>query len=281
MPMDEQKVRAILNVNGEGNAMRADEIQAANYYQLDAIGIFNEPHNWNTYISHYNEGRAPWFANYIGMSDETDFYEKYVAWITATVSALRAARSMRIIVDPIPFWDANKLMNDSRRPSGSDIAYSVHLYYRLYGGYPPSWEQWARDYWDGNLTAARTELYSYLESYLHGPVVRAGCRPYQEELGTDSLRPNWQAFMKDIMNYNVDRNYDFNVHSMTDYGQWQNPSAPNYGDPSGMLITDTWEPWSEYGQYVVNYIANLQPPLGIDFNFSKTYQGGPVNLILT
>jgi len=255
----EQAVRQILNIDGEGDAMTNDEVQAVNHYEADTIDIFNEPMGWDWLTEQYNAGAQPWFAPYVGMSNPTDYYNKYIAWCTKTVAALRAARrNLLIIIDPLPFWDTRPISANPIR--GADIAYSLHIYYSLGGAYPPTWEQWARDYWDGKLAAAKSGLYTLFDTQYHGPLVRAGCRPYMEELGANWNVPNWQQFMQDIMDYN--KQYGFNVHAFDPYPR----------STCGLLNSE-WELSSPGGQFVTNYLAGIHPT-PLDFTFPRAYQQG-------
>jgi hypothetical protein len=244
----EQKVKAILNYDGFGDLWRNAIVEDILHFNADGVSILNEPVDWDSYVSYYNQDRFPSFSTYVGMSNQSDFFAKYHSWLLGTVAAIRNAKSgTLIIIDSMPFYDSRKWATEYLI-KGSDIAYSVHDYYAVcltWG--QPIYRQWELDYWNNNLVAAKNELYAEWNDRLHGPLLEAGATVFMEELGANWVdAPNWKQFMTDAIQYNIQRNCSFDIYDFV--------RCPP--EKLGMLTEDSTA-LNEYGLWIENHIKNL------------------------
>lgn len=243
-----QKAMTILNLDDNRNSVPIggggwgdlwiEEVAiAVRTHQPDGVSIINEPHDWSNTLKHHPE--------FSGLSNDDDFYNKYIDFCKRAIARWRKEKSDLIIfIHPMPFWDSRRIATNPIRVE--NIVYSVHDYYAYEGTYPPDYKPWLQYYWNGNLERGKTELYKYWDAELHGPLDRANLTVYMRELGAKWTNPNWDKFMLDAMNYNVERGYSFNIHELVPY-----PTAN-----SGLLTTD-WMQLNEAGVFVSNYVKQL------------------------
>jgi hypothetical protein len=222
---DTMKLNAINNVAGAGTTWINTYADVVDKAQPDALEIMNEP-------------------------PEAISYATYKAWCTTAINVWRAVKSdLTIIVMSIPWWDLTAV-TESPFPF-SNIIYDCHYYYSYDNSNPATWgftDQPQLDYWNGNLSAAKTELYNYLDNT--NMCIKAaqdvGLPIMFGESGTNYLNPNYLQFMRDFIEYCQTRNiimidHIYRMRSETNNGLLTTINPPLFNE-LGMVLVDALNP---------------------------------------
>ena len=77
-----------------------------------------------------------------------------------------------------------------------NIVYTWHDYYSYPNTYPPSWQTWARAYWDGNFAQAKIYLEQKILTQL-SVLINAGLPIVWDEGGSHYLNPHADVYLQD------------------------------------------------------------------------------------
>lgn len=229
--------------------------------QPEVVAIFNEPCGPNS------------DGTYNNMSQYEAFLNRAMAEVNATKSGVI------ITVAGLPFWYVKTAANlNLIVPAGCRLILAQHYYY-LYSGvdpptYPPDWDKCLQEYWDGDFTQAKIDMYDkFLYEFGMQEAFDRGYTVHFEELGTDPRAPNFDRFLRDAYQFCIDHDMGWNAfNSQADWSMRSGVWAPGgFWNNPGWTLNPIGQIWVEF-----------QKPLlsTIDFRFLRAFQGGNVNLTL-
>ena len=235
----QHKAEAIFNENGFGDYWISLYSTAVEELQPDWVDPMNEPPN-------------KYYTTYDSSKTYQQVYDTYLAFMVKCMDAFITIKpDLKFMFESCPFWDNSYAFVSPRidelRPAYT-IMYEVHLYYLFEGGSPadPS-KDYEYSYWQGDLTSAKSQLYSYLlDSYPHiRTALDLDLDIYLAEAGTNSNNPNWSSFMNDMFSF-----FDtYNLGLM-----WHSWYYSGVNGVQGMLNED-WETLNSVGNHWANLVV--------------------------
>ena len=226
---DQMKLNAINNVGGAGDNWINTYADVVRQVQPDAIEPMNEP-------------------------PQAIDYPTYKAWCVKAITAWRTiAPNITIMAMSIPYWDLTAVTKDPL--PFKNVVYEMHYYYSYDNSNPSTWgyvDQTQLDYWNGNLVAAKTELYNYLDlNFGIKAAQQAGLSVMFGESGTNYLNPNYLQFMQDFISYAQQRKVSY----LIDHIYRTRTETPN-----GLLNTISPDSFNDLGMVFVNAINIANQP---------------------
>ena len=100
----------------------------------------------------------------------------------------------------MPFWDFSGIAANPIQES--NVIYEYHFLYQSDGSYPPSYQTDLLAYWNGQLSTAKSLLYTdFLNTNGIQLMLNEGFTVVFGETGTNLANPNAQQFMQDVFNF--------------------------------------------------------------------------------
>jgi hypothetical protein len=178
----------ITNVNGKGDSWRSDWSKIIQTLQPYAIDVMNEPI------------KGPNSNGY------TPTLEDYKFFVQQCIQSWRSVKSDLVIIVPnYSYFDPYTIDIYIDQPN---IVYSYHDYYAYNNQYPQVWQQWAREYWNGSLTTAKSLFQQKILKDM-GALINASREIVWEEGGTNYLNPHADAYLQDW--YSLCKQYNIGI----------------------------------------------------------------------
>lgn len=189
--------------------------QYPNINAPDKVPIMTDPAQTQAWIDAWKptiQGMQPYAIDIINEPQDVS-PSVYRAFVLKCIDAwVQVKPDLVFVVEGCPFWDLTDLAaNPIPR---QNVVYAYHRYY-AFGGALDQWStQWEKDYWNGNLGAAKTGMLNQLANNGIQTLLSQGLTVLMEEAGSVQTNPNAFVAMQDMYDYCKNNNVGILPHAL-------------------------------------------------------------------